>query len=439
MGATRLGGSHPRQSWVGTIAFVIAYAIAIGSGRAEMAVGAQVAGVIGMRLYGPDDQLTERGLRLTGGFVVDEELFSLRAEGRVRWNDAYRTNDSYSKVARDAYLLDVDWRELYASTQLFEWRASAGLQQVVWGRADQLRVLDQVNPLDLREFVLPDLNDTRRPVPMLRLNGAIADWEVELIYLPAFVPTRFAVPGSEFYIPLIDTETRDNFDVLPSRNPPATLRNGEVGVHVGTTFGPVDASFVVFQTRDDDPVFRVVPVDDADGGLASALLPVYRRKLLLGAGMSLPTDLGLVIRAESTFVPNQTYMASNADDGLTKSEVLTGLLGLDYGYTDWLFAIQASDRLVLRWDDAYVVPEHSPIFTLSVTGSTMSAKLEARAALAVMPLHGDGAWLQLRPTYKPDDHWALALGADLLAGNEAGLFGQFGRNGRIRAELRYTF
>lgn len=410
-----------------------------GSARADLQLDTELAGVIGTRLYGPGDRLTERGLRWVGGFSLDEEHFSARAQGRARWNDAYRTNDTYSPLARDAYQLALDWRELFLTVRVQEWRVSAGLQQVVWGRADQLRILDQVNPLSLREFVLPDLNDTRRPVPMLRLNGALGSWELELLYVPVFVPTQFALPGSEFFIPLVDAQTLAVAEVSPPRQPEPGWDSAELGVHATTTLGSADLELALFQTRDDDPVFASGVSLSEEGEPRYRLVPLYRRKLMLGAGLSLPTSGGLVLRSEASFVPNQTYTVPGAGDGLERSPTLTALLGLDYSYQDWLFAAQASERVIFSWREQYEAPERAPLFTLSATGNVLDAKLEARASIAVMPLNGDGVWLQLRPTYRPEDHWALTLGADLFAGDATGLFGQFQRKGRIRAELKYSF
>lgn len=67
---------------------------------------------------------------------------------------------------------------------------TVGWQQVVWGRADELRVLDQINPLDYREGVIGLLEDSRIAVPMIRLVQPVAEWELEALVITDFVKTR---------------------------------------------------------------------------------------------------------------------------------------------------------------------------------------------------------------------------------------------------------
>ncbi|PJA31070.1 MAG: hypothetical protein CO187_10705, partial [Zetaproteobacteria bacterium CG_4_9_14_3_um_filter_53_7] len=45
-----------------------------------------------------------------------------------------------------------------------------GQQQIVWGKTDGLRMLDIINPLDMREFMLDDFLDSRIGLWAARLN-----------------------------------------------------------------------------------------------------------------------------------------------------------------------------------------------------------------------------------------------------------------------------
>jgi hypothetical protein len=73
-----------------------------------------------------------------------------------------------------------------------------GLQQVVWGQADGLRVLDVINPLDYREFILEDFLDSRRPFWMVRADLPLGKAALQVVWAPYFAPGRLAVPGNEF-------------------------------------------------------------------------------------------------------------------------------------------------------------------------------------------------------------------------------------------------
>lgn len=390
-------------------------------------------------LHSTAPRTTERGMKLQGKLAHDEQAFGIRAEGRLRWNDAYRSS-AYSEEARDAYRFSGDWRELYIRSDVGAWDVSLGLQQVVWGKADNLRVVDQVNPVDLREFVLPDLNDYRKPVMMLRGVGMVGEWSVEMLYLPQFKPTSFARPGSEYHISLVDPQLLQDVQVLPEKRPAGTFRNGEAGLHVSRSFEGLDLSLFAFLTRDDYPVFRTILRQDADGNPAAALQAEYRRQFMTGFAAARALGNSMVMRAELAYVPDFTYMAGTGGaDGLAESATVTGLLGLDYNWRDWLLAVQASDRYIKGWNRSYAVREHAPVYTFSATGSSLSGRLESRIAYTSFPDSGDGNWVQLKTTWKPDDHWSYSAGIDLFDGPRAGLFGQFRDKDRLWLEVKHRF
>lgn len=398
-----------------------------------------VSAIYAGHLHSVAPRTTERGALLQAKFAHDEERFSIRAEGRMRWNDAYR-NHAYGPEAREAYRYSADWRELYVAGNLDAWNVAFGLQQVVWGKADNLRVVDQVNPVDLRDFVLPDLNDYRIPVMMLRGTRMVGDWGVELLYLPRFKPTAFARSGSEYEIPLLDPQVLQSVLLLPEKRPSNSFSNGEFGAHLSRSFEGLDFSLFAFYTRDDNPVFRTLAQVDAQGNPTIALQPEYRRQFMTGLSTAKSIGNSMVLRTEFAYAPNFTYMVNAGDDdGLVKSPTLTGLIGLDYNWRDWLVAFQTSDRHISRWSNDYAVKKHAQIYTLSATGASFAGQLESRIAYSVFANNGDGGWLQLKSTWKPDDHWAYSCGVDLFDGPRAGLFGQFRDKDRLWLEAKYRF
>ncbi len=69
-----------------------------------------------------------------------------------------------------------DWlRELYVDTSLGGWDVRAGKQQVVWGTADGIKLLDIINPTDFREMVQNTMEDSRIPVWMLNAEQNIGE------------------------------------------------------------------------------------------------------------------------------------------------------------------------------------------------------------------------------------------------------------------------
>jgi hypothetical protein len=64
-----------------------------------------------------------------------------------------------------------DWlRELYVETPAGDWDVKLGKQQVVWGTADGIKLLDVINPTDFRELNQNTMEDARIPVWMARVE-----------------------------------------------------------------------------------------------------------------------------------------------------------------------------------------------------------------------------------------------------------------------------
>jgi len=111
------------------------------------------------RIYidGEVDQLQE-------GATYHVELNLMRDSKGV---DKYDSNESYTQ--RDAL------REAYVDTQQGDWAIRTGKQQVVWGTADGMKLLDMINPSDYGEMAQNQMEDSRIPVWMLNAEKTQAD------------------------------------------------------------------------------------------------------------------------------------------------------------------------------------------------------------------------------------------------------------------------
>jgi hypothetical protein len=80
----------------------------------------------------------------------------------VRDSEAVSGYDGHKNFSQQDYL-----RELYVDTQAADWDLRLGKQQVVWGTADGIKLLDNINPTDWRELNQNAMADARIPVWML--------------------------------------------------------------------------------------------------------------------------------------------------------------------------------------------------------------------------------------------------------------------------------
>ena len=79
----------------------------------------------------------------------------------------YQDNESYTQ--RDGL------REAYIDTSYEDWLIRAGKQQVVWGTADGMKLLDNINPTDFSEMAQNQMEDSRIPVWMLNAEKTLED------------------------------------------------------------------------------------------------------------------------------------------------------------------------------------------------------------------------------------------------------------------------
>jgi len=103
------------------------------------------------------------------GDVDDNATFHVELQG-VSDNEAISNYDSIeSYTQRDAL------REAYIDTEYKDWSIRAGKQQVVWGTADGMKLLDTINPTDYSEMAQNQMEDSRITTWMLNAEKDLED------------------------------------------------------------------------------------------------------------------------------------------------------------------------------------------------------------------------------------------------------------------------
>ncbi|NOR72167.1 MAG: hypothetical protein GQ532_21190, partial [Methylomarinum sp.] len=111
----------------------------------------------------------------------------IRAEAKegLQINDIDR--EGYSDVSKPAQLSDgveLELREFYLQGAIGDTFLTLGKQQIVWGKADGLKVLDIVNPQSFREFILDDFDSSRIPLWTVNIERTVADWDLQFLWIP---------------------------------------------------------------------------------------------------------------------------------------------------------------------------------------------------------------------------------------------------------------
>ena len=281
---------------------------------------------------GPPDYRGLSRLRTQLSLELDLDLgntWEARIAGRAFRDYAYANERSdYTDDVLDRYQHEIEFQELWIRGKLRkDLDLKFGRQIVVWGRSDNLRVLDVLNPLDNRVPGLVDIEDLRLPVVMTRLDYYRGPWSL----------TGIAVHESRF-----DERPVFNFDLLSSL-PPGFTRSP---VDINPANGGRDTEWAIALQgifTGWDLSFHWARFFDDFGYLSSVVPPVARidhsRLTLWGASTNVARGNWL-LKTEGAYLSGLEFF--NASTKKARSDVMVGVEYL--GITDHQFALEVANR-----------------------------------------------------------------------------------------------
>lgn len=331
---------------------------------------------------------------------------------------------------------DLSIREWYIDTEINDsfWRI--GKQQVVWGQADGLKVLDVVNPQSFREFILDEFDDSRIPLWMLNVEIPIGEEDsLQVIWIPDLTYHEFAEAGTSFQItsPLFVPGIEDGLSVVGfnQRKPSSILLDGDIGLRYSMFYEGWDLTFNYLYHYHDSPVLY-----QQFDGFGITIESRYERNHLIGATASnvfgdftLRTEVGY-----STDTFHQLDVPSSVVDtnGIFQSAEFSSVIGLDWqGLEDTFISLQWFQSHLFDYDNQVVRPQTNNIASFLYKQTFQNETLE----LNILSLYGfdqKDTSIQLELSYMLEDNLKVWIGSDLFSGNMVGLFGQFDQQDRLK-------
>jgi hypothetical protein len=239
--------------------------------------------------------------------------------------------------------LEIVLREAYTDLYAFPFASMdlrAGRQRIVWGTAEQISVIDNLNPSDLEDFW--DFG-RRLPSEALKISWYTRLFTLEAVYLPLFRPA--VLPEQMFGMVqsaaselsesgLTITDLTMNY-TLPGAGP---WGNASVGTRLSASLAGWDLALSYIYGRQDFPAPATITVTDA--GLPDVDVKVdnsYPRRHI--AGLDLVGELfGLGLWAEGAlYFPDHTVVIDMIGVGGEVSEedaelYFKACAGLDYTF-----------------------------------------------------------------------------------------------------------
>ena len=379
--------------------------------------------------------------------VSDRWRLTAIGRGRIDISDKLEpgepTQDNRAHLSRRALIgdeTDFELREFYLDGEIGKVFLRLGKQQVVWGEADGLKVLDVVNPQSFREFILPRFDDSRIPLWIAKTEIPIGDAStLQLVWVPDQTYHDVPEPGSTFAFTspqLIPQPTPGvPVTVLRPDRPNRFVADSDAGVRFATFVGGWELSLNYFYHYADSPIFR-----RAIGTEGVTISSEYERTHLIGGSFN--NAFGdFVIRGEAGYSTNEFFLTDNvADvDGVTASGELSYVVGIDWtGLSDTFLSVQFFQSILTNSARGAIRPDVENLVTLFGRRNFRNETITAEALLIQNIADGDGV-IQAELSYDWRDNIELYIGADLFYGTSDGIFGEFKKNDRIVSGIRIGF
>ena len=374
-----------------------------------------------------------RGLSMFRGHgeLITEASFAnwkARLGATAFYDGAYHLNgqrDLYSDVFLDEYETEIRLEEAYLHGSLADdLDLKFGRQIVVWGKSDNIRITDVLNPLDRRWPGMVDIRYLRLPVTMTRVDYFLGDWSISPILVHEPRADIFPVYNSEFYPfpqpapPLV--EPGWSWD----SQQPALAMNG--------IFSGWDLSFYAAYVYPDVAYL----VKEAD----STVYRTRNRALMLGSAANIAMGNWL-LKGEVAWWNGLEY--SNTDEEKSR---LDGLVGVEYtGFSETSISFEVANRHIFDYEAPLeLLPdgqkEDWTQYALRFVKDFHNDTLHLTILVSSFGLLGaDGGFERLQLDYDLTDHLTLMGGLVFYESGDFPGFREIGDNDRILFEIEYRF
>jgi len=367
------------------------------------------------------------GATLTGLAVYDA-VYDVEGDLKVEDEDDYRT-----------YL---ELREAIVNMTFGNVDLSLGKQQVVWGKTDGFRVLDVVNPLDLKEFILADFLDSRIPLWLGKIDYYFTpEFSLEALIIPDLRFTEPAQAGSEYAFAPPDFPPGIMPVITPVKEPDESFKNTEYGVQFTGLSKGWDFTLNYLYTWDDDPIMKTLLVRCADRCPGTLIISPEHERMHIVGGSFANVFWDTVVRGELAAHIGKYFAVDDltVPEMVVEKTLLSYALALERKIFDISWTLQFLQETILDYEDAITEDQTDTKFTLRGAKDFMNETLN----IVLFTVYGtnEGEFL-IRPSveYAITDSIKIKGGADIFAGGrEDSLFGQFDKKDRLYVELKYSF
>jgi hypothetical protein len=368
-------------------------------------------------------------------FDLDAKLpkaWKARFGAHAFFDFAYLINgrDNFENEVLDQYEREIEVDEAWLMGSLSQnTDIKAGRQIVVWGRSDNIRITDVLNPLDLREPGLEDIEKIRLPVTMTKLDYFFSDFNISGIAIHELRFNRNPIFGADFFPSPAPLPGRSSHQGL-------TIEDTQFAAALNGIFHGWDASLYAAYIFDDFAYFKTV-----SPGPPPRQKRDHARVKMLGAAGNIAWKNWL-LKAETAFFDDLKFTNIPGE----KYSRLDGLIGFEYsGLTDTTVTIEVANQHLFDFDDRL---EGSPDFqkenlfqsAIRLNRTFMNETLSFTLLANTFGLTKDnGAFQRFTVEYDYTDSIQIIGGAVLYQSGDLRRTRDIEDNDRIYLDVKYNF
>ncbi len=333
---------------------------------------------------------------------------------------------------------DVDVREALMVMRAASWLdIRAGRQVLTWGTGDYV-FLNDLFPKDFQSFFIGrDDEFLKAPSNSIKLSAYSSAINVDVVWTPVFESDRFMTGERlSFFNPMAGGIVSAAIMGQPlSAIPPAeTIENGEVALRLYRNARGYELALYGYKGFTKQPL-----AFDTDAGM-----PTFSELAVYGGSVR-GNLLGGIANVEAAY--HRSLDDEDGDDPNVPNSHLRTLVG----YERELFANfnASAQHYMEKIQDYDALIDHSgaPEFETRETRHTLTTRLTYRAMqetltlsmFAFVALEDEDVHLRPSITRKWTDAVSVALGGNIMAGDEPTFFGQLEDNTNIYLRFRYSF
>jgi hypothetical protein len=390
-----------------------------------------------------------------------------RVSGFGYYDFAYLINgrSNFTREVKDEYEWEVDFNEVWVQGELLDdVDLKVGRQVVNWGRSDNLRVTDILNPVDIREPGLVDIEDLRRTVTMVKADYFWDRWAFSAIAIPEIRFNLSPVFGNDFFSATSSLGTV-GFALLREEIPSISLANTEWALSATGIYSGWDMSLYFARHWRDQaylhPNFAVIPGpgpgDPPSASFAGSELR-HSRLWMVGAGANYTVGSWL-FKSEIAWQDGIDYAISTPVDltpfggqGIVDIPVdtveksrLDFMAGVEYyGITDTNISIEVANRHIFGFREdmrpLFGLQENSLETSIRLSRTFLRERLELACVAVIFGLYAqDGSIVRLEGRYDVIDALELSGGIVFYQKGDPVPFDTIKRNDRVFFEVKYSF